>query len=63
MKKDNFGIKKLKLEDYEIGRILGKGGFGTVRVAKCKKTGKHVALKHLKKEEIIKIQQVDHVHN
>ena len=29
--------------------ITNQGGFGTVRVAKCKKTGKHVALKHLKK--------------
>jgi len=37
------------LEDYEIGRILGKGGFGKVKVAKHKKTGKYVALKLLNK--------------
>ena len=27
MKKENYGVKKLKLEDYEIGRILGKGNY------------------------------------
>jgi len=40
MKKgEGEAIRKLKLEDYEIGRILGKGGFGKVKVAKNKKTG------------------------
>lgn len=53
----------MKLEDYEIGRILGKGGFGKVKVAKNKKTGKYVALKLLNKGEIIKSQQIDHVYN
>jgi serine/threonine protein kinase len=56
-------IKKLKLEDYEIGRVLGKGGFGKVKVAKNKKTGKYVALKLLNKHEIMKAQQIDHVYN
>lgn len=39
------------------------GGFGKVKVAKNKKNGKFVALKLLKKGEIIKAQQIDHVHN
>eukprot|EP00919_Chromeraceae_sp_WS-2016_P072135 GHVR01170657.1.p1 GENE.GHVR01170657.1~~GHVR01170657.1.p1 ORF type:complete len:100 (-),score=13.03 GHVR01170657.1:829-1128(-) len=63
MKKGEGQIKKVKLEDYEIGRTLGKGGFGKVKVAKNKKTGRYVALKLLKKDEIIKAQQIDHVYN
>ena len=63
-------VKKLKLDNFEIGRTLGKGktslnagGFGKVKVAKNKKTSKYVALKLLKKSEIIKAQQIDHVYN
>ena len=39
------------------------GGFGKVRVAKNKRTGKFVAMKLLKKNDIIKAQQIDHVYN
>lgn len=63
MKKADFEIKRLKLEDYEIMRTLGKGGFGKVKLSKNKKTGKYYALKLLNKGEIIKSQQVDHVYN
>jgi protein kinase X len=34
-----------------------------VKIAKNNKNGKYVALKLLKKAEIIKAQQIDHVHN
>jgi len=63
MKKQEDCIRKMKLEDYEIGRTLGKGGFGKVKIAKNKKTGKYFALKLLNKGDIIKSQQVDHVYN
>jgi serine/threonine protein kinase len=71
MKKEGSeNIKKMKLDDYEIGRTLGKGkplgnsgGFGKVKIAKNKKTGKYFALKLLNKGDIIKSQQVDHVYN
>lgn len=46
-----------------MGRILGKGGFGRVKMAKNKKTSKFVALKLLSKAQIIKSQQIDHVYN
>lgn len=69
-KPEPSSLKKLKLEDYDIGRTLGKGkeyfirgGFGKVKVAREKKTGKYVAMKILKKAEVIKSQQVDHVFN
>lgn len=53
--------KKLKLEDYEIKQTLGTGSFGRVKLSKHKSTGKYVALKMLKKAEIIRLKQVDHV--
>jgi serine/threonine protein kinase len=49
MKKADLSIKRLKLEDYEIMRTLGKGGFGKVKLSKNKKTGKYYALKLLNK--------------
>lgn len=55
--------KRLDLENYEIGVTLGTGSFGRVRIAKEKKTGRYVAVKILKKAEIIKMKQVDHIMN
>ena len=64
--------KKLKLADYEIGVTLGTGklgrgtlvgSFGRVRLAKAKASGKYFAVKILKKAEIIKMKQVDHIMN
>ena len=55
--------KRLQLDSYEIGVTLGTGSFGRVRIAKEKKTGRFVAVKILKKAEIIKMKQVDHIMN
>jgi len=55
--------RKLKLGDYEIKHTLGTGSFGRVKLAKNKMTNKWVALKILKKAEIIRLKQVDHVIN
>lgn len=32
-------------QDYEVGHLLGKGGFASVYKAKCKTTGMEVAIK------------------
>ena len=37
---------------YKVGEILGKGGFGEVRVAEHQLTGERVALKFLRKSDI-----------
>ncbi|CAD8203280.1 unnamed protein product [Paramecium octaurelia] len=55
--------KKLKLTDYEVFQTLGTGSFGRVKLARNKQTNKYVALKSLKKAEIIRLKQVDHVIN
>ncbi|KAI8898507.1 kinase-like domain-containing protein [Globomyces pollinis-pini] len=55
--------KKLKIEDLEIRNTLGTGSFGRVHLVKYKPTGKHYAMKVLKKSEIIKLRQVEHTMN
>jgi serine/threonine protein kinase len=59
----NIIPKKLKLADYELGQTLGTGSFGRVKIAKTKSNGKYCAVKILKKAEIIKLKQVDHIMN
>jgi protein kinase A len=63
--------RKVALSDYEMTTTLGTGNsiayfidigsFGRVRLAKNKKTGEYFAMKILKKADIIKLKQVDHV--
>ncbi|OQR70730.1 serine/threonine-protein kinase PLK4-like [Tropilaelaps mercedesae] len=40
------------IEDYEVTRLLGKGGFAQVYHAICKKTGVEVAIKMIDKEKM-----------
>jgi len=64
-------VKKLSLTDYQLGETLGTGklilektgSFGRVRIAKNKTTGKFVAMKSMKKYEIMKSKQTDHIMN
>ena len=56
-------LKKIKVSDYEMSRTLGSGSFGRVKLAKNKKDGNFVAIKILKKSELIKLKQVDHILN
>jgi protein kinase A len=63
--------KKIDLKEYEVLQTLGTGNssyltnylgsFGRVRLVRNKKTGKYYALKMLKKSEILRLKQVDHV--
>jgi serine/threonine protein kinase len=53
--------KKVSLQDYEMTTTLGTGSFGRVLLCKNKKSGDYFAMKRLKKAEIIKLRQVDHV--
>ena len=55
--------KKVSLSNYQMDKTLGTGSFGRVKLAKNKKTGKYVAIKILKKADIIKLKQVDHILN
>lgn len=52
---------RINYNNYELGATLGTGSYGRVRLAKDKATGEIYALKILKKAEILKLKQVDHV--
>ena len=54
---------KIKLKDYEQLKTVGLGSYGRVRLCKHKKTGDIFVMKILKKNEIIKQKQVDHVYS
>lgn len=53
--------KKVNLTDFDVSVTLGTGSFGRVKLAREKKSGDYCALKILKKHDIIKLKQVDHV--
>lgn len=56
-------VEPLILSDYEMGDTIGTGSFGRVKIAKNKKNGKFVAIKIMKKVEILKSKQADHISN
>ena len=49
------------LTDFDIMATLGTGTFGRVRLVRHQATGEHYALKILKKSEIIRLKQVEHI--
>lgn len=55
--------RKLKLADFDLRETVGTGTFGRVRIVKLKGDSRRVpfALKMLKKSEIIRLKQVEHV--
>jgi hypothetical protein len=56
-------VSQSKLNDFEDVEMLGSGNFGKVFLVRHRGTGKHYAMKTLKKSEIIKGDQVAHVKN
>jgi len=52
---------KLNPGDFKLLETIGTGSFGRVKIAKQKSTDKYFAIKILKKGEIIKHKQVDHI--
>ncbi|CAN1766712.1 Serine/threonine-protein kinase CBK1 [Linum perenne] len=52
---------KMGIDDFELLTMIGKGAFGEVRVCKEKTTGHVFAMKKLKKSEMLRRGQVEHV--
>ena len=48
-------------DEFDLGVTLGTGSFGRVRFSTHKGTGSHWAIKILKKSEVIRLQQVEHM--
>lgn len=54
------GTEKVKLEDFELLKVLGRGSFGKVMQVRAKADGNIYAMKILKKRAIIARNQVEH---
>ena len=55
--------KIMSLKNYELGDTLGTGAFGRVKIAKNKKSGEFFVMKIIKKIDILKSKQADHIPN
>jgi len=53
--------KRLKVDDFEKIKVIGRGAFGEVRVARKKDTSEIFAMKIMKKSEMVKKNQVAHI--
>jgi serine/threonine protein kinase len=59
---DKKSKKKLTVEDFDLLKVLGKGGFGKVMLVKLKSdpSGELLAMKSLRKAALIKRKQLEH---
>jgi serine/threonine kinase 38 len=48
-----FRRKKITLKDFDPLSIIGRGAFGEVRICKFKETNEIVAMKKMKKSEML----------
>lgn len=51
------------LDDFRLMRIVGTGTFSRVRIAQYRRTQEIVVVKIMRKADIVKMRQVDHVKN
>lgn len=60
---ENYRLQrqKLSVRDFVPIKIIGRGAFGEVRVCRSKKTNEVVAVKKMKKKEMLYKNQVAHV--
>ena len=54
------GMPRVTLEDFDLLKVLGKGGFGKVMLVRKKGSTDIYAMKVLKKEAVIRRNQVAH---
>jgi len=52
---------KITIKDFEPVTIIGRGAYGEVRLCRWNLTGEYVAIKKLKKKDMIKKNEVDHI--
>lgn len=50
--------RKMRLSDFEMLKIIGRGAFGEVRLVKYKETGEVFAMKIMLKEVLVDKDQV-----
>lgn len=62
-KEGQITCPQANISDYELLQTVGTGTFGRVRLAKHKQTSQIYVLKILKKTEIIRLKQIDHIYS
>eukprot|EP00005_Dracoamoeba_jomungandri_P000573 CAMPEP_0174253590 /NCGR_PEP_ID=MMETSP0439-20130205/2960_1 /TAXON_ID=0 /ORGANISM="Stereomyxa ramosa, Strain Chinc5" /LENGTH=1854 /DNA_ID=CAMNT_0015334699 /DNA_START=66 /DNA_END=5630 /DNA_ORIENTATION=- len=60
-RRNSFTRKPTTIQDFERIKLISRGAFGKVFLARKKKTGDIYAIKILKKEDMIRKNMVDHV--
>eukprot|EP00002_Diphylleia_rotans_P030790 TRINITY_DN6367_c0_g1_i2.p1 TRINITY_DN6367_c0_g1~~TRINITY_DN6367_c0_g1_i2.p1 ORF type:complete len:372 (+),score=50.54 TRINITY_DN6367_c0_g1_i2:46-1161(+) len=50
-----------KLTDFELREVIGTGTFGRVQVCRCQKNANFYAMKIMKKLEVVRLKQVEHI--
>ncbi|WVF68109.1 hypothetical protein IAT40_002872 [Kwoniella sp. CBS 6097] len=53
--------KKVDVKGFELGRVIGHGAFGVVRIARERECGRLVAMKQLRKADMLRKSQEGHV--
>lgn len=53
--------KKITVKDFDLLSIIGRGAFGEVRICRFKETGEVVAMKKMRKTDMLEKKQVAHV--
>ncbi|RKP09664.1 kinase-like domain-containing protein [Thamnocephalis sphaerospora] len=56
-------LGNVHLKDFHISRTLGTGSFGRVHLVQHRETGVYYAMKVLKKSEVVRLKQVEHIVN
>lgn len=56
-------ISQMSLDQFERSVTLGTGTFGRVYLVRHKPTGKYYAMKTLKKTEVVRLKQVEHINS
>jgi len=56
-----YASQDVTLDHFKILKVVGRGSFGKVYLVQKKDSGEYFAMKRLKKADIIKLRQVDHV--
>ncbi|KAJ1974749.1 cAMP-dependent protein kinase catalytic subunit [Dimargaris verticillata] len=62
-RQDEANRSHVGLTDFTIHRTLGTGSFGRVRLVQYKRSKQFFAMKVLKKTEVVRAKQVEHVNN
>jgi protein kinase X len=55
--------KRITLSEFDQLKTVGTGSFGRVKLVKQKSDKSYYALKMLKKADIIKLKQIDHIYS